>query len=134
MKSLKTLFLRNTSILMAASGSKQCKPMTTCTESLSSGKMKWYIWTVLLRLVFLDNEYSSEVFQTVLAVPHYSNVARKTQKQSSRGVLQKGCFWKFRKPKVKFVKVCKIFKITFFHRTPLVAVSEKVNTQKNTCA
>ena len=42
---------------------------------------------VLLRLAFLGNEYSSEFFQTLLAVPHFSNVARKSQKQSSRGVL-----------------------------------------------
>ena len=38
-------------------------------------RKKWYTWTVLLRLVFLDKEYSSEVFQTVLAVPHFSKVA-----------------------------------------------------------
>ena len=34
MKSLRTPFLQNTSTLMAASGSKQCKPMKTYTESL----------------------------------------------------------------------------------------------------
>ena len=34
-----------------------------------------------------DNEYSSEVFQTVLAVPHFSNDAQKSQKQLFRGVL-----------------------------------------------
>ena len=34
MKSLRTPFLSNTSTLMAASGSKQCKPMKTYTESL----------------------------------------------------------------------------------------------------
>ena len=33
-KSLITLFLQNTSTLMAASDSKQCKPMKTYTESL----------------------------------------------------------------------------------------------------
>ena len=38
-------------------------------------KKKWYNWTVLLRLVFLDKEYSSKVFQTLLAVPHFSKVA-----------------------------------------------------------
>ena len=87
-KSLRTpFFTEHLSTLMTASGSKQCKPMKTYTESLSCWKKKWYTWTVLLRLVFLDNEYSSEVFQTLLAVPHFSNVARKSQKQSSRGVL-----------------------------------------------
>ena len=99
---------------------------------------KKYTWTVLLRLAFLGNEYSSEFFQTLLAVPHFRSVARKSQKQSSRGVLQKRCFWK------------KIF----FHRTPPVAASEKLkaeavvrrcsvkkvffkiflNSQENTCA
>ena len=34
-KSLRTPFLQNTSTLMAASGSKQCKPMKTYTDSLS---------------------------------------------------------------------------------------------------
>ena len=35
----------------------------------------------------LENQYSSEVFQKLLAVPHFSNVAQKRQKQSSRGVM-----------------------------------------------
>ena len=33
-ESLRTLFLQNTSTLVAASGSKQCKPMKTYTERL----------------------------------------------------------------------------------------------------
>ena len=86
-KSLRIPFLQNTSTLMAASGSKQCKPMKTYTESLSCRKKKWYTWTVLVGLVFLDNEYSSEFSQILLAVPHFSNVAQKSQKKSSRGVL-----------------------------------------------
>ena len=110
---------------MATSGSKQCKPLKTYNESLSCRKKKWHAWTLLLRLVFLDNEYSSEVFRTLLAVPHFSNVARKSQKQSSRGVLLKRCFWKFRKPKAFSCEFCKMFKNIFFHRTPLVAASEK---------
>ena len=88
MKSLRTRFLQNTSTLMAASRSKQCKPMKTYTESLSRRKKKWYTWTVLLRLVFLDNEYLIWGFpNTVGSTPHFSNVARKSQKQLSRGVL-----------------------------------------------
>ena len=75
------IFLQNTSTLMAASGSKQCKPMKTYTESLSCRKKKWYTWTVLLRLVFLDNEYSSELFKTLLAVPHFCNIARKSHEK-----------------------------------------------------
>ena len=69
-KSLRTPFWQNTSTLMAACGSKQWKLMKTYTESLTCRKKKWYTGTVLLRLVFLINEYSSEVFQTLLAVPH----------------------------------------------------------------
>ena len=42
---------------------------------------------VLLRLVFLDNEYSSEVLQILFTAHYFSNVAPKSQKQSSRGVL-----------------------------------------------
>ena len=38
------------------------------TESLCSWEKKWYTWTVLLKLVFLDNEYSSEVFQTLYSI------------------------------------------------------------------
>ena len=113
---------------MAASGSKQCKPMKTYTESLLPRK-EWYTWTVLLRLVFLGNEYSSEFFKTLLAVPHFSSVARKSQKQSSRGVLWKRCFWKFRKPKVFSCECLEIFKNIFFHRTPLVTVSEKLKAE-----
>ena len=40
MKSLRTAFLQDTSTLMAASGSKQRKPMKTYTESLSCRKKK----------------------------------------------------------------------------------------------
>ena len=46
MKSLRTSFLQNTSTLMTASGSKQCKPMQTYTESLCCRKRndipEWY--------------------------------------------------------------------------------------------
>ena len=40
MKSLRTAFLQDTSTLMAASGSKQCKPLKTHTKSLSCRKKK----------------------------------------------------------------------------------------------
>ena len=36
---------------------------------------KWYTWTVLLRLVLLDEEYSSKIFRTLLPVPDFSKVA-----------------------------------------------------------
>ena len=67
---------------------------------------------------------SSEVFQTLLAVPHFSNVARKSQKQSSKKV-----FLKFRKPNVFSLEFSEIFKNTFFHRTPPVAASEKLKAE-----
>ena len=116
-------------------------------------RKKWYTWMVLLRFVFLGNEYSSEFFQTLLAVSQFSSVAWKSQ-QSSRGVLEKKCFWKFRKWKVYSCKFCQIFKNIFFHGMPPVAASEKLkaepvvrrcfvkktffkillNSQENTCA
>ena len=71
---------------MAAAGSKQCKPMKRYTESLCCQERN-DLREVYLRLVFLDKEYSPEVFQILLAVPHFSKVAGKSQKQSSRGVL-----------------------------------------------
>ena len=37
-------------------------------------RKKLNTWTVLLRLVILDKEYSSEVFQTLLAVSHFNKV------------------------------------------------------------
>ena len=97
------LFLQNTSTLIAASRSKQCKPMKTYTESLSCRRKKWYTRTVILRLVFLDNEYSSEVSQTPHFCWHYPIFVTSHEKsRSSRPELfyKKRCFWKFRKPKV----------------------------------
>ena len=114
---------------MAAFGSKQCKPMKAYTENLSCWKKKWYTSTALQRLVFLDNEYSSEVFQTLLAVSHFSNILRKSQKQSSKGVLQKKVFLKISQTKGVFCEFCEIFKNTFFHRTHPVAASEKLKAE-----
>ena len=34
--------------------------------------------------MFLDNEYSAELFQTMLPVPHFSNVVRKSQGDGDR--------------------------------------------------
>ena len=73
-KSLWKVFLQDTSTRVAAFGSKQCKPMKTYTTVLSCPK-KWYTWTVLLRLVFLDKEYSSKVFQALLAALNFNKVA-----------------------------------------------------------
>ena len=115
-----TFFLQNTSTLMAASHSKHFNPIK---------KYKWYTWTVLLSLVFLDNEYSSEVSQTLLVVSRYSNIAQKSQKQSSRVVLEKRCFSKSHEPKVFSCEFCKIFKNTFFHRTPPVGASKKLKAE-----
>ena len=103
--------------------------MKTYTESLSWRKKKWDTWMALLRLVFLDNEYSSEVLQTLLAVPHFSNFARKSQEQSSRGASWKRCFWKFCEPKVFSCEFYEVFKNTFFQRAPPVAASEKLKAE-----
>ena len=105
-------------------------------------KKKWYNWTVLLRLVFLDKEYSSKVFQTLLAEPHFSEVAVAEvfcKKGVPENFANHSCF------PVNFAK---------FSRTPSVAASKKLkaeavirrcsvkqvvleislNSQKNTCA
>ena len=77
--------------------------MKIYTESLSCRRKNWYTWTVLLRLVFLDNEYSSEVSQTPHFCWHYPIFVTSHEKsRSSRPELfyKKRCFWKFRKPKV----------------------------------
>ena len=95
-----------------------------------AAKKKWYTWTVLLRLVFLDTEYSSEIVQQLLAVPHFGKVAWKSQKQSSRELFcKKRCSWKILKPQVFSCEFSEIFKITFFHRTPPVAASEKLKAE-----
>ena len=43
-------------------------------------RKEWYTWMLLLRLVFLNKEYSSEVFLTLLAFPHFSKVAGKSSR------------------------------------------------------
>ena len=50
---------------------------------------------MILRLVFLDNEYSSGVFQTLLAVPYFSNVARKARSSRPEVFRKKGVFENF---------------------------------------
>ena len=120
-------------------------------------RKKWYTWTVLLRLVFLDKEYLSEVFQTLLAVPHFSKVAGKkvavAQRSSVKKLLLKisqnpqentctrGSFLaklqveacnfikKETLAQVFFCEFCEIFKKTFFYGTPPVAASEKLKGQ-----
>ena len=100
---------------MASSGSKLCKPMKTYTESLFCWKKKGYTWTVLLRLVFLDNEYSSEVFQTLLAVSHFITLHEKARNSRPEVLQIKGVFqWTLRH-----------FQEHIFYRTPPVAASEK---------
>ena len=91
-------------------------------------RKKWYNWTVLLSLVFVDKDYSSEVFQTLLGVPHFSKVAGKSHKKSFRGALQISCSWKLRKTQVFFCEFCE-FENTFFHWTSSVSASEKLKAE-----
>ena len=93
-------------------------------------KKKWRTWTVLLRLVFLDNEYSFEVFQTLLTVSNFSNVARKSQKQSSRGGLWKGVFENLANQRCCFpVNFRRFSRTPFFIEQPLVAASKKLKEE-----
>ena len=62
--------------MVAASSSKQCKPMKIHTESLCCRERN----DIPLTLVFLGKEYLSEIFQTLLAVPHFRKVAGKELK------------------------------------------------------
>ena len=80
------LLLEKTYTLLAASGSKQCNLMKTYTEFMLL-RLKLYTWTVHPRLVFVNKEYSSGVFQTLPALPRFSKVAGKSKAQSSKGVL-----------------------------------------------
>ena len=104
-KCLPTLFIQNTSTLVAT--------VNIINEwkhalQLMLPRKKWYTWTVLLRLVFLDKEYSSKVFRTLLAMLHFSKVA------VAQVFCKKKCSWKFCQPQVFFCKFCEIFKNTFF--------------------
>ena len=109
-----TFFLQNTSTLMATSRSKQFKPMKTYTESLSCRKKKWYTWTVLLRLVFLDNEYLIWGFpNTVGSTPILVTLHEKAR-SSRPEVFCKNVFLKFHKPKLFSPEFSEICKNTFF--------------------
>ena len=68
--------------------------------------------------MFLDIEYSSEVFRTLLAVPHFSNVYLVS--------VVKKVLLKISKISCEFYG---IFKNISFHRTPPVAVSEKLKAE-----
>ena len=74
--------------------------------------------------MFLAKEYSSEFFQKLLAVPHFSNVTQKSPEAVVQRCSVKNVFLKISKPKVFSCEFCEIFKNTFFHRTTPVAASE----------
>ena len=76
-------------------------------------RMFFNIWMVLLRLVFLDNEYSSEVFQTLLAVPHFKlhGKARSSRPEVFR---KKGVFENFTNQRCFPVNFAKFSRSTFF--------------------
>ena len=109
-----TPFLQNTSTLIAASGSKQCKPMKIYTERLSCRKKKWYPWTVLLSLVFKIMNIHLRFSKHCWQYPHFSNVEQKIPEALVQRCFVKKMFWKFRKPKVFSWELCEIFKNAFF--------------------
>ena len=78
---------------------------------------------VLLRLVFLDNEYSSEVFQILLAVTHVSNVARKSKSSRPEVFCKNDVFENFANQK------CFSMNFAKFSRTPPVVPSEKLKAE-----
>ena len=149
-KSLRTPFLQNTSTLMAATGSKQCKPMKTHTESLCCWEKKWYTRTVLLRLAFLGNEYSSEFFQTLLAEPHLVALHEKAESSCPGVFCKKDVFENFANQRSFPVNFAKFSRIPFFieHLRWLLLKAKSrnscsikkaffeilPNSQENTCA
>ena len=115
-KFLRTLFFTEHwffTSLVTVLGSEQCKPMKTHWKFMLPRK-KWYTWTVLLRLVFIDKEYSSEVFQTLLSMRHFSKAAGKIQKQSSRGFCKKGAYENFANHRCFQVNFAKFSRTPFF--------------------
>ena len=104
--------------------------MKTYTESLSCRKEKWYTWTVLLRLVFLDNEYLSEASQHYWQYPILVTLHGKARSSRPEVFRKKiPCFGKFRKPKLFSCEFCEIFQNTFFHIAPQVAASAKLKAE-----
>ena len=73
-------------------------------------RKKLYTWTVLLRLVFLGNEYSSEFFQTLLAVSHFM----KNPEAVVQGCSVKTVFLKISRTKCFPENFAKFRRISFF--------------------
>ena len=139
--------------MVAASGSKQCKPMKHTLKFYAAEKEM--IYRTELRLVFLDKQYSQrvfiksidkEVFQTLLAVFKSKGKARSSRSEVFH---KKGVPGKFRKSQVFSCELCKIFKNTFFpsfseklKAEPVVRKSSvikvfleiSINSQEKTCA
>ena len=76
---------------------------------------------VLLRLVFLDKEYSSEVFSWQSPIL----IAGKKQEAVIQRCSVKRVFLKISQTTGFSCKFCEIFKSIFFQKTPLVAASVK---------
>ena len=86
---------------------------------------------VLLRLVFLDNEYSSEVLQILFTAHYFSNVAPKSRSSRPEVFCKKGDFENFANQKCFPVNFSK------FSRTSSVKkmfLDILLNPQENTCA
>ena len=114
---------------------------------------KWYTWTVLLRLVFLDKEYYLSFSKQCLAVPHFSKAVAKELKAEAvvrRCSVRKGFLEipqnsqentrvrvsHLQLKSCNFIKIeslaqvfssefCEISKNTFFTKTPPVTASIK---------
>ena len=73
--------------------------------------------------MFLDKEYLSEVFQTLLAVPHFSKIA------VAEVFCKKGVPETFADHRCFPVNFTKFPGTPFFHRIPPVAASEKLKAE-----
>ena len=63
----------------------------------------------------LDKEYSFDVFQTLLAVPHFRKLQGKARSSRPEVFYKNGVIENFANHRFEF---CEIFKSTFFHGTP----------------
>ena len=79
--------------------------------------------------MFLDNESSSEVFQTLLAVPHFIKLHGKARSSRPEMFCKKSAFENFANQRCFPVNFAKFSRTHFFNRTLPVAASEKLKAE-----
>ena len=117
MKSLRTPFLSNTSTLMAASGSKQCKPMKTYTESLCCQERnipERYFQSQCFQVMNIHLSFSKHCWQyPILVMLH-----EKARSSRPEVFCKKGIFENFANQRCFPVNFAKFSKTPFFIEHP----------------